>query len=77
MYLFPTNMLCLDFIKPQQPHHTHNLLTSIVPIKESPLPHISYKPKYSPDFSVGMILAKCELDKALLFFHIIYLLIVL
>ena len=28
---------------------------SIVPIKEAPLPQISYKPKYSPELSAGMI----------------------
>ena len=30
----------------------------VVPIKEAPFPQISNKPKYSPDFSGGIILAK-------------------
>ena len=33
-------------------------LTILVPRKDAPLPQISNRPKYSPDFSGGMILAK-------------------
>ena len=31
--------------------------TKNVPIKDAPFPHISNNPKYSPDFSGGIILA--------------------
>ena len=33
-------------------------LTIMVPRKDAPLPQMSNRPKYSPDFSAGMILAK-------------------
>ena len=36
---------------------------SVVPRKEAPFPQISRIPKYSPDFSAGIILAKWERDK--------------
>jgi len=35
-----------------------NTPTRKVPKKDAPLPQISYKPKYSPLFSAGMIFAK-------------------
>ena len=33
-------------------------LITVVPRKEAPFPHMSISPKYSPDFSAGMILVK-------------------
>ena len=33
-------------------------LTTVVPIKEAPLPQMSKRPKYSPDWLAGMIRAK-------------------
>ena len=35
-------------------------LTIMVPRKDAPLPQMSKRPKYSPDFSGGMIFAKWE-----------------
>ena len=33
-------------------------LTIVVPINDAPLPQMSISPKYSPDFSAGMIFSK-------------------
>ena len=38
--------------------------TSVVPMKDAPLPHISRMPKYSPDFSGGISLAKWDRERA-------------
>ena len=47
----PTPMLIL-------PEIWLTTLTRVVPRKEAPFPQISIIPKYSPDFSGGIILAK-------------------
>ena len=39
-------------------------LITVVPRKDAPFPHMSISPKYSPDFSGGMILAKYDRDNA-------------
>ena len=39
-------------------------LITVVPRKDAPFPHMSIRPKYSPDFSGGMILAKYDRDNA-------------
>ena len=39
-------------------------LTIVVPINDAPFPQMSISPKYSPDFSAGMIFVKYERDNA-------------
>lgn len=55
--IIPTPMLIF-------PVSWDTMLTMVVPTNDAPFPHISMRPKYSPECSSGMILVKYDLESA-------------